>query len=337
MSNPASPTCRALVVIPCLNEAHHLEKLVCDLAAGRGASMRIVIVDGGSADGTIEIAQHLAARFSNVSLLMNPRRIQSAGVNLAVRTFGDLAEYVIRVDAHAEYPQNYCESLIEEAERTRASSVVVAMRTIGTGCFQQAVAAAQNSRLGNGGAAHRLVSNTGRWTNHGHHALMRTEAFSRVGGYDESFSHNEDAELDVRLGRNGFRIWLTGRVMVDYFPRATPTSLFRQYVHFGAGRAKTMIKHSATPQLRQMAPAVVLPMALLAMFAPIEAAAAIPLGSWALVCIAYGMYLAAKQRRLCIAAAGPAAMIMHMGWSVGFWKAVLRKFRSSVLSNANSA
>ena len=41
----------------------------------------------------------------------------------------------------------------------------------------------------------------GHWADHGHHALMRISAFRAVGGYDESFSHNEDAELDYRLGR----------------------------------------------------------------------------------------------------------------------------------------
>ena len=33
---------------------------------------------------------------------------------------------------------------------------------------------------------------------------MRIAAFSDVGGYDESFSHNEDAELDHRLNVAGF-------------------------------------------------------------------------------------------------------------------------------------
>ena len=33
---------------------------------------------------------------------------------------------------------------------------------------------------------------------------MRIAAFRGVGGYDESFSHNEDAELDYRLRQAGY-------------------------------------------------------------------------------------------------------------------------------------
>ena len=49
---------------------------------------------------------------------------------------------------------------------------------------------------------------------------MRIAAFRAVGGYDESFSHNEDAELDLRLTREGGRIWLTDKVRIGYHPRA---------------------------------------------------------------------------------------------------------------------
>ena len=37
------------------------------------------------------------------------------------------------------------------------------------------------------------------------------DAFKAIGGYDDTFSHNEDAELDNRLTDAGFRIFLTAR------------------------------------------------------------------------------------------------------------------------------
>ena len=44
---------------------------------------------------------------------------------------------------------------------------------------------------------------------------MRIAAFRAVGGYDESFSHNEDAELDYRLRQAGYRIWMTDKTLHD--------------------------------------------------------------------------------------------------------------------------
>ena len=50
---------------------------------------------------------------------------------------------------------------------------------------------------------------------------MRVAAFRAVGGYDESFSHNEDAELDYRLRAAGYRIWMTDKTFMVYYPRAS--------------------------------------------------------------------------------------------------------------------
>ncbi len=335
VENEPNSGCRILVVVPCLNEVRHLENVVCTLINGKVPAMRIVIVDGGSTDGSVELGQNLVARFPSVSMLANPKRIQSAGVNLAVQTLGDHADFVIRIDAHADYPLDYCQVLIEEAERTQASSVVVGMKTAGNQWFQRAVARAQNSILGNGGSGHRVISKNGRWTEHGHHALMRIDAFSRVGGYDESFSHNEDVELDTRLRQSGYKIWLTGRTSITYYPRSSPASLFRQSVNLGAGRARTMFKHRKTAKLRHFGVAMVLPAGLLACAAPMTWVAAVPLATWMVVCLVYGACLGVKDRSSSAFGVGPAAMIMHAGWSVGFWRFVLGRLRDSLMARAD--
>jgi len=318
-----------LAVIPCLNEEDHLEPLVSQLvAAGKTLPMRIVIADGGSRDRTPQIAQNLAAQNPNVLFLNNPKRIQGAAVNLAVAKYGDAAAFLIRIDAHADYPDDYCRVLIEEAGKTGAAAVVVAMKTAGKAWFQQAVAAAQNSPLGHGGAAHRIIGQDGMWVEHGHHALMRIDAFRAVGGYDESFSHNEDAELDMRLRKTGCKIWLTGKTALTYYPRQAPGALFRQYIQFGYGRARTILKHRALPKLRQLAPAAVLPAVLLALLTPVCWIAALPLAAWIAFCLGYGVALGIKAGEMRIAMSGPAAMSMHFGWSVGFWRGMLAAFWS---------
>ncbi|MGO4836036.1 glycosyltransferase family 2 protein, partial [Rhizobiaceae sp. 2RAB30] len=204
-----------LIVVPCLNEAAHIGGLLDQFApAAERIDAKIVVADGGSTDGTRRIVEGKAAGNARIVPLDNPKRIQSAAVNLAVERHGEGCEYLIRVDAHGAYPDDYCDRLVEEAVRTGADSVVVGMATKGFGFFQRAVAAAQNSRLGNGGSPHRHGASDGAWTDHGHHALMRVDAFRAVGGYDESFTHNEDAELDYRLRKSGFRIWLTGKTIM---------------------------------------------------------------------------------------------------------------------------
>ena len=314
----------ALIIIPCLNEENYIEGLVEKLVADtKKLKASIIIADGGSEDRTPDIAKSLAEKYKNVEYLSNPKRIQSAAVNLAVETFGKEAEYLIRIDAHADYPEDFCKSLLEEAQETGADSVVVSMNTVGKEGFQKAVAAAQNSKLGNGGSAHRNLEEDGKWVDHGHHALMRIAAFQDVGGYDESFSHNEDAELDTRLTKAGYKIWLTAKTSMTYYPRDRAMPLFKQYYNFGHGRARNLLKHKTKPHLRQMIPVSVMPVVVLTLLGFADAIFLLPTLLWAGICIGYGLKLAYDASDKDLTLSGPAAMIMHFAWSLGFWVGAL--------------
>ncbi|MDG2520312.1 glycosyltransferase family 2 protein [Caulobacter segnis] len=314
-----------LVVIPCLNEAAHLPHLLEWLTAETGDDALIVVADGGSHDGSRQIVEAAAERWPKVRLLANPGRIQSIGVNAAVAQYGRGRRHLIRIDAHAGYPKGFIRGLIETARTIGAQSVTVPMRTIGEGCFQRAAAAAQNSFLGAGGSAHRQGAASG-WVDHGHHALMDLTAFREVGGYDEGFSHNEDAELDLRLTQEGGRIWLAADLAILYRPRSRPGALFTQYRNYGRGRAMTAARHKVRLKPRQAAPLLVAPSVAAAViglgFAPITPLAlglAAPAAAWAGLCLGLGVLTGLKVRDRCAMLSGVAAMIMHLGWSLGFW------------------
>ncbi|MER9754430.1 glycosyltransferase family 2 protein [Mesorhizobium sp. M0166] len=321
MTQTEIPSC--MIVVPCLNEAAHIGALLRELhpTAERLGAV-IIVADGGSTDSTRTIVADIAAKDQRVILLHNEKRLQSAAINLAVARFGEGVDYLIRIDAHGGYPADYCDRLVEEAQATGADSVVVSMLTSGSGMVQKAAAAAQNSRLGTGGSKHRHLS-AGEWVDHGHHALMRISAFTAVGGYDETFSHNEDAELDYRLRQAGYRIWMTGKTQMVYYPRSSLKGLYFQYLGYGRGRAKNVLKHRMIPKIRQMVPLLVFPVVLLAAFSFVHWLAAVPLLLWASVCLGYGFWTAVSQRNPDIALAGVSAMVMHFGWSVGFWLQLL--------------
>jgi succinoglycan biosynthesis protein ExoA len=315
---------RALIVIPCLNEAAVIEGVITRILDDPElVDPLLVVADGGSTDGSDYIVGRVAGRDPRVRLLQNPARLQSAGVNLAARKFGADRPWLVRVDAHAGYPESYVSTLIAEARRTGASSVVVSMDTRGETAFQRATAAAQNSVLGAGGSAHR-GEGVADWVDHGHHALFRLAAFEEVGGYDEGFSHNEDAELDVRLAREGGRIWLTDQARIVYHPRAAPGALWRQYFGYGKGRARTVVKHGTRLKLRQALPLAVAPAVALLALAPFLWLLALPALVWASAALGYGVFLGLRSRDGAALMSGPAAMIMHLGWSTGFWLQLLR-------------
>lgn len=315
---------RVLIVVPTLNEAPHIAAVVSTLLGGAPPGSRLVVADGGSTDGTREIVIHLAERDNRVTLIDNPHRLQSAGINRAVALEGADATHLLRADAHADYPPAFCHDLLAEMAATGAASVTVPMDTRAGSAFTGAVAAAQNSFLGTGGSAHR-AGRGGCFVDHGHHALMRLDAFRAVGGYDDRQSHNEDAELDHRLRQAGHRIWLSGKVRMGYYPRRTIGALFRQYRAHGRGRARTVMKHAMPLRPRQMAPLAVPPAVALAVlggalapFDPRWLGLALPAAVWAGACLSGGVALALRHRDWRVLMAGPVAMAMHLGWGLGF-------------------
>lgn len=324
-----------LTVIPCLNESAHIGALLRHLLKDQ-INRRIVVADGGSTDGSRTIVRQMADADSRITLMDNPARIQSAAINRAVAEYGRDAIWIARVDAHALYPEGYVSRLVATARLQQVDAVVVRLETYGDAGFARGVAAAQNSRLGTGGAAHR-TGGAGGLVEHGHHALMRTALFTAAGGYCENMVCNEDAELDLRLIANGARIWLEPSLPVTYFPRRGPRSLMRQYFRYGMGRATTARRHRRRLRARQALPLAVAPACAMALAAPLVPALALPALGWAGLCQAWGLALALKERRADTAWAGSAAMLMHLGWSAGYWKQEIGALASGGKSLPGSA
>lgn len=308
-----------LAIIPCLNEAEHLDALLAQVLADETYS-RIVIADGGSDDGSLAIIQSHQARDERLALLHNPAKIQSAGINSAIARFGSGHDWFVRIDAHCLYPDSYGATLIAIAKEKRADAVVVPMVTKGSHGWQKATAIAQNSVLGTGGSAHRHISK-GQWVDHGHHALMRVDAFHRLGGYCEAMPCNEDAEFDVRQGREGLRIWLDPAAAITYFPRASLRALAVQYWRYGIGRARTVGRHKIAVKLRQLAPIAIVGSLCALPLALRHWIFALPALVWFASCLIIGVLTGfrAGDRAMGLLSGVP-AMVMHVSWGAGFLK-----------------
>jgi succinoglycan biosynthesis protein ExoA len=313
-----------LIVIPCLNEAPNIEKVIDVLQADRDCEQALIVVsDGGSSDETVAIVERIGTTDSRVRALTTVDRLTtSASLNRAVKVYGSGRKWLVRLDAHAEYPQNYASRLVTKVIEMGATSIVTPMFTRGETCFERAAAAAQNSVLGTGGSAHRLL-NRGGWVEHGHHAIFDLEHFWRLGGYDVTMRFNEDAEFDSRLIKSGGRIWLADDLAITYFPRKNTISLFCQYARHGRGRAHTFARHGGRKRIRHfILPSIAL-IVLLGFFSPLCWALAIPAVAWLGTCVSYGIVLGVKNRDICAAGAGYCAIVMQLAWSLGHWREII--------------
>lgn len=312
-----------VVVIPTLNEERMIASVLSTLIKERGEipKLEIVVADGGSSDGTLDIAHRFSTEHSYIHVVENRKRLQSAAANLVAREWRGKADFLIRCDAHSIYPANFVGRLLTTLNDTRADSVVVPMDSVGRNCIEKAVAWVSDTPMGSGGSGHRGGAKSG-FVDHGHHAAFRLEKFLSVGGYEETFSHNEDAEFDCRLNASGGRVYLDAGNRIGYHPRGNFSKLCRQYYNYGKGRSRTIKRHPHTVRLRQ----AIVPLHLLLSVASILLAALTGwwlLLAWPVIYVvaltAVSIMIVAKKKSVCGIFAGIAAGIMHTAWALGFF------------------
>ena len=118
------------VVTPARNEADALPRLADALARQTRLPSRWVIVENGSSDGTVAVAESIVARHAWAQLLRLPLagpRERGAPIvralELGFASFVDEPDVVANVDADVTFDPDYFERLLSEFERHRALGI----------------------------------------------------------------------------------------------------------------------------------------------------------------------------------------------------------------------
>lgn len=240
------------IILPTLNERSFIRDCLDSLKAQDYPHVvEILVIDGGSTDGTQEI---VAAEGGIIRLLNNPRMTAASAMNIGINN--STTDVFVRVDAHTLYASNYVSQSVNTYLSTGAAVVGGPMRPIGTNPFGRAVAAVTTSPLGIGpGRFH--YSKELEEVDTVYLGIFNQDFVKAVGGYDEKNLQwaAEDQELNFRIRRAGGRIFLDPDIKSTYFPRNTARSLARQYHNYGMCKASTLAKHKTLPHWRPLIPA----------------------------------------------------------------------------------
>lgn len=206
------------VVIPMRNEEKYIGKCLDSVITNRfpADQYEIIVVDGDSTDRSREIVLERQARFANLRLLRNPRRVVPPGMNLGIRHAK--GRYIVRMDAHSEYPPDYIANCVAELERTGAANVggrwitkpgadSPVAETIAYITQSPAVVGNAQYRLGNGDCYVDTVP----------FGAFRREIFDRVGLFREDLVRHQDYELNARIRQAGGRIFLSPKIHNIYY------------------------------------------------------------------------------------------------------------------------
>lgn len=313
---------RIIVAIPTLNEEKSIKDCLASLMDDSPALQNTVFVvaDGGSSDATKEIVTAKLESCPNLRLLDNPDRLQSAAVNRVADLGVEMGcDILVRCDAHSLYPKGFILDVAQTLITRGDTSVVVPIDSVGRTCFAKGAAWVVDTPFGSGGSAHRGGKKSG-YVNHGHHAGFALDWFHKLGGYDKTFSHNEDGELDYRITNSGGKIWLASDIRVTYFMRNSFGKLCRQYFNYGKGRARNVSKHSSVPHLRQLLPVanLIFLVACLALALLVTPMFLLGIAFYLLTLSAISFLIAVKKSSLCGLSAGLALIAIHLMWASGF-------------------
>ncbi len=215
------------VIVPIFNEERFIESCVTSLLKQDfpHEEMELLLVDGASTDRTpVLLAQLAKAHPDVIRVLQNPRRIQAAAMNLGAKAAR--GTYLIRVDAHADYPSNYFSRCVELMEETGAQNVGCIWDTQGKTPKAQVIAMMLTSPFGVGGAAFRIGGKSG-WVDTVPFGTFRKDYYEAIGGFDERLARSEDNEINYRIRKNGGRIYMTDEMAVTYYCRETVAALSR--------------------------------------------------------------------------------------------------------------
>ena len=251
-----SPLPAISVILPVLNEESHLEGAVLSvLSQDYRGPFEIILALGPSQDRTNEIANKLSSQDPRVKLIESPTGKTAAGLNLALAA--SASPVVVRVDGHAQIPQNYLSLIIEILNKTGAVNVGGVMAAVGTTSFERAVAGAMRSPLGVGASRFHTGGEAGE-VDTVYLGAFRREALLAIGGFDERFTRAQDWELNFRLRENGGTIYFDPRLHVTYRPRSSVRALAKQYFEYGRWRRVVSRRHSGTINYRYLAPPLAL-------------------------------------------------------------------------------
>jgi glycosyltransferase involved in cell wall biosynthesis len=265
-------------VIPILNEERYLDATLESLAAQElgDFSAEVLLVDGGSTDGSAAIVERYTAKQSGIQfrLLANPRRRTPAAFNIGIAE--SRSEIIGLGGAHTIYPSAYFRVAIELLRSGIAEVVggghdshVPSVRSV----LGRSMACLYLSPMGSGVAAYHRRTEPG-FVDTVYGGFYRRDAFTRIGVFDESLTRNQDNELNARILRAGMRIYFDPRLSTQYVMKADVGTFLRRGYLFGRYHPETWRRTPGAFRFRHAAPAA------LALYTAVAAIASLVFRTW---------------------------------------------------------
>lgn len=228
------------LIIPVYNEEKYIDSCVDSLLKQDYPQdcMEWIFVDGMSVDKTIDILNSYYDKYPElINILKNPRKTVPYAMNIGIEN--SKGEYIIRLDAHAEYKNDYISKCVYYLETTDAENVGGITITRGKGFKGNSIAKMLSCKFGVGNSDFRTNGTSG-YVDTVPFGAFRRDVFKKLGGYDERLTRNQDNEMNYRIRNNGGKIYLASDIVSYYYCRDSIKGIVKMAMTNGKWNIITM-------------------------------------------------------------------------------------------------
>lgn len=228
------------VVMPVYNEEKYIRDCIDSLLMQDYAqeNMEWLIIDGCSTDKTKDILKEYQIKHPDLIYIFdNPNKTAPFAMNIGISHAR--GEYIIRLDAHAKYNNDYISKCVYYLNNTDADNVGGLAETRGKGFVGETIALMLSSKFGVGNSQFRTNGSSG-YVDTVPFGAFRKEVFENLGGYDERLTRNQDNEMNYRIRKNGGKIFLANDIRFTYYCRDSVQGIAKMAVQNGCWNVITM-------------------------------------------------------------------------------------------------
>jgi len=235
---------RVAVLIPAYNEEKVIERTIRAALRSSYRNLRVIVIDDGSKDRTLEVARDCFAReeaAGRVLILTKPNSGKAAALNFGLQHVGRDEEIFVGIDADTVIARDAISLLVPHFLNARVGAVAGNAKVgnrVNLWTRWQALEyiTSQNFErraLNTLGAVSVVPGAIGAW---------RTAAVNALGGYHTD-TVAEDADLTMALLRNGYRVEYEDRALAYTEAPTSANALMRQRFRWSFGILQAVYKH----------------------------------------------------------------------------------------------
>ena len=277
------------VGIVALNEEKYINKIMYDIVAQTYdlKKIEILLIDGLSTDKTKDLMLEFQSKYKNffykIQVLDNPKKIQAAGWNVAIKNY--TGDALSRIDAHASLNKDFIENVVKQLEQGEQivggpRSCIIQPKNQWTKTLLQV----ENSLFGSSFNLSRRKTNQKKYVNTMFHATYTRKVLDSVGYFNENLLRTEDNEMHYRMRKEGYKFCFSPEIQSNQYARMNLGRMLKQKYSNGFWIGKTFKYNYKCLSLFYFAPISFL-------FALIATIILAVFGIWLPIAILGGVYL----------------------------------------------